>query len=235
MAHLHRFHIPEGFRAGVPCELPAGEAHHARRVVRLHAGDEVALFDGAGLEGEGRVAHIDKRSVRIEVDATARRDAPPARLTLAQACLNREAPMEELIHHGTALGVTRFAFFRGDHSERPPKRPDKWERWAVEACKQCGRPWLPEFAYHETLGDALRREASPCFFAEPGGSGAPSPVDAATLIVGPEGGLSEAELDLARRSGAQALSLGPHTLRSELAAIVGSTVLLGAMDALGPR
>ncbi|MFO7774637.1 MAG: RsmE family RNA methyltransferase, partial [Candidatus Hydrogenedentota bacterium] len=180
MAHLHRFHVPEGFAAGGLCQLPAGEAHHARRVVRVQAGDEVALFDGAGLEGEGRVARIDKHAVWIEVDAAVQREALPRRLTLAQACLNREDPMEELIRHGTALGVTRFAFFRGDHTERQPKRPDKWERWAVDACKQSGRPWLPAFTYHESLEEALRNVDAPLYLAQPGGSGAPSATDAAT-------------------------------------------------------
>lgn len=231
MAHLHRFYVPEGFAAGGLCQLPAGEAHHARRVVRVLAGDKVALFDGAGLEGEGWVARIDKHAIWIEVDAAVQREALPRRLTLAQACLNREDPMEELIRHGTALGVIWFAFFRGDHTERPPKRPDKWERWAVDACKQSGRPWLPVFTYHESLEEALRNVDAPLYLAQPGGSSAPSATDAATLIVGPEGGLSEAELDLARRMGADGLTLGPYTLRSELAALVGSTLVLQTMGA----
>ncbi|MFP4172985.1 MAG: RsmE family RNA methyltransferase [Candidatus Hydrogenedentota bacterium] len=231
MAHLHRFYVPEGFAAGGLCELPAGEAHHARRVVRVQAGDAVALFNGAGLEGKGRVAHIDKHAVRIEVHTAVQRETPPCRLTLAQACLNREDPMEELIRHGTALGVTRFAFFRGDHTARPPKRPDKWEPWAVDACKQSGQPWLPAFIYYESLEGALGHVDPPLYVAQPGGSGAPSATDAATLIVGPEGGLSEAELDLARTMGANAMTLGPYTLRSELAVIVGATLVLQAMGA----
>ncbi len=231
MAHLHRFYVPEGFAAGEACELPAAEAHHARRVVRVQAGDEVALFDGAGLEGEGWVARIDKHAVWIELHAVNQQEAPLRRLTLAQACLNREDPMEELIRHGTALGVTQFVFFRGDHTDRPPKRPDKWQRWAVDACKQSGRPWLPVFAYHESLEEALRHAEPPLYVAEPGGNEAVSATDAATLIVGPEGGLSDAELDQARGMGANPMTLGPHTLRSELAAIVGGTLLLQAMGA----
>lgn len=239
MSHVYRFYIDPAESTASPIRLDGTEAHHALHVIRVKGGDAVQCFDGQGTEVEGVVTGVERAAVTVEPTSVEQAPKPRIRLTLAQAWLHREKSVEELIKRGTELGVTRFAFFRGDHSERAPKPSDKWTKWAIESCKQCGRSWLPEFTVAETLAGVFGANDSPALIATQHKQ--PVPLrdavngDSATLIVGPEGDLSEDELALAEARGARPVSLGEATLRSEVAAAALVTLTLYEMGALGPR
>jgi len=240
MSHLHRFHVAPEALSAERIDLPAHEAHHALRVARVRVGDTVSLFDGTGGEVSGPVAKADRDGVAVSVET--RRQESPAQdgLTLAQAWLNREKSVERIILRGTELGVTRFVFFRGDHSERGPRRNDKWNRFAVEACKQCGRLFLPEFVLQDDLtaalgaveGDALLATIEPPHVPL---ASALAERNHALVAIGPEGDFSEAELAAAERAGAARVSLGEATLRSEIAAVTAVTLIQYERGQLGAR
>jgi len=225
MPHLHRFYIAPDTPETGEIILSRDEAHHALHVVRLREGELVALFDGRGRELLGRVARVAKREVAVTVAETRRVPRPAPAVTLAQAWLLREKAIEFIVLHGTEVGADRFTFFRGDRSEKPPHLNPRWERTVIEACKQCGRLWLPEFEVVDTLEEALAlasgdilvatadRPATPLSEVLSGGN--------ATLVVGPEGDFTDAELEMALQRGAYPVSLGDATLRSEVAALVG--------------
>ncbi len=230
MSHLHRFYLPTPAPADGVVALPQEEAHHALKVLRVRPGDAVVLFDGLGREWPGAVAAATRHDVQVSITEARLTQPPPWALTLCVAWLKREKALEFTVRHGTEMGVTRFLFWRARHSERSGPVDDKWRRLAIETCKQCGRPWLPEFAACNDLEAALNGtrgtvlaallERTPVPLAQAVGT------NEASLVVGPEGDFTPAERDLLEQRRVVPISLGPSTFRSEMAAVVGAAAMM---------
>lgn len=234
MAHLHRFYLPAAYEEGAQIPLPEAEAHHALRVARLRPGDELELFDGEGRAARAALEQSGKR----EAFASIMRVLPPQDrqplFTLLVAWLHKAAAMEEIIRRGTEIGVTRFAFFRAARSEQPPKLGPKLERIAVEACKQCGRNWLPEIvAVQDAAAEIAAHGGRACVAALRDDAVAMSSLELrpSLLAVGPEGDFTAEELDGLLAAGAAPVTLGDYVYRTEAAAILGATLLLQAAGA----
>ena len=243
MAHAYRFFVPSDMAVGAIVELPDGERHHALRVARVKVGEAVSLFDGSGREFFGAVTQVERRSVNVEIARVSEPDISPSRLTVILAALRTEKHTVTLIRRCTELGVSTFRFFKGEHSERPPKRIGKWEKAAIESCKQCGRLRVPAFAVHGDLEEALDASDAPILVATPDREATPirralGENHAVSVLVGPEGGLTPGEVDLAMAKGGLPISLGEYILRAEVAAAVATTLIqheLGALGPVGPR
>lgn len=239
MAHCHRFYVlPETLAVGAVA-LPPEEAHHALRVARVREGDAIALFDGQGREGQGLVQRMDKREAVVQIEEVRTTPRPSPALTLAQAWLHREKNLEFIVRHGTELGVATFVFFRAAHSESAPRIDPKWMRLAIEACKQCGRLWLPDFRVAGSLGEALEGATGDRLIAvmdtpTAGLSRCLSGGDA-MICVGPEGDFTAEEIREALAMNAQPVSLGETVFRSEMAAITVTTLIQYECGALGAR
>jgi 16S rRNA (uracil1498-N3)-methyltransferase len=216
--------------------LDGAEAHHALHVVRVRTGDAVTCFDGLGTEISGRVVNADRSSLTIDPEQVTHHPKPDIQLTLAQAWLHRDKAIEELVKRATELGVTAFIFFKGDHSERAPKPSDKWARWAIDSCKQCGRSWLPTFAIVDDIAAVVDGSA---IIATQHQTQVPLheavSAETSTLIVGPEGDFSDKELAVAESCNAKAVSLGDATYRSEVAATLLAALVLYEKGGVGPR
>jgi 16S rRNA (uracil1498-N3)-methyltransferase len=243
MSHLHRFYISPEADADREIVLSNEEAHHALHVVRLRPGERALLFDGCGREIEGVVSRVTHREVAIAPEQERRFPKPSTRVVIAQAWLLREKSVEHLIHHGTEIGVSEFRFFRARHSEKTPKLNPKWERCAIETCKQCCRTWLPTFKVADDLATVLGFSNGPILIATQ--SESPHPIAAAlesrkeaceiTLLVGPEGDFTQEEVEKAMELSARPISLGDATYRSEVAATLAASLILYELGALGPR
>ena len=238
MPHLHRFYHPAAPPLEGEVALSREEAHHAMRVLRVRPGDAVELFNGQGHAWFGAITALSRNEVRVSIEETWYTARSESRLTLAQAWLHREKLLDELIRHATVLGVDRILFFRADHSEKKPHIAEKWERLAVEACKQCGRLWLPETEVASSLAEALESVAGDqvVLASMEGPHQAIKTLQTdrpTTFVVGPEGDFSDAEVSQARNAGAIPISLGPYTLRSEMAASTGLTLLQHHLGHLG--
>lgn len=238
MPHVHRFYIDKTPGEADPIDLSGQEAHHALHVVRLKVGDGVEVFDGLGREWDCRVVETTRHGVRLEAVDCRQAVRGAARLTLYQAALHRDKAVEELVRHGTELGVAGFVFFPAHHSERGPRAGGKWRRTAIEACKQCSRAWLPEFDTAESLEDALARASGTLLVAtrELPAVAVAHAVSSPeiSLFVGPEGDFTEEELGAFVARGASAVSLGAATYRSEVAAVLASALVLYELGELGP-
>lgn len=219
--------------------LTGDEAHHAIRVVRVRAGDPVALFDGAGRVWPATVREAGKRDVLLDVGAPAVVPPPAPALCLALAWLHRPQPMEDLVRRGVELGVARFVFYRAARSQAAPRIPEKWRRLAIETCKQCGNAWLPRFETAPDLAAAL--DACPGAVLIATADADPVPLARAmenaasiTLVVGPEGDFSPDELSRALAAGARPISLGATTFRAEAAAEIALALVRYSSGGLGP-
>ncbi len=239
MAHLYRFFVPGGMAEGAVVELPDEERHHALRVARVKVGEVVSLFDGTGREYSGAVTYTERRAVGVKITHVSEPDASPTRLTIIAAALHKEKSTATLIRRCTELGVTTFRFFKAARSERLPKRSNKWEKAAIESCKQCGRLRLPLFEVHSSLQEAVDASDAPILVATPDHE--PIPIRkalggalAASVVVGPEGGLTPEEVHLAMASGALPISLGHSILRAEVAASMATALVQYELGALGP-
>jgi 16S rRNA (uracil1498-N3)-methyltransferase len=211
--------------------LPESVSSHLL-VVRARAGESIRLFDGAGRECEARLERVERRAITAQIGAAEAITREPAlRLELAVA-LPKGARAEWLFEHGTELGIARFrplVFARSQSGARDGRRA-RWERIVRAACEQCDRSHLPLVDDETELAALLRDRELPDarFAAVPGAVTALTPpgTRAALLLVGPEGGLTDAERAALAEAGFQACSLGALTLRTETAALVGAARLL---------
>lgn len=214
-------------------ELPEAQAHYIGRVLRLAAGDAVQLFDGSGDEFLGELLEAGKKRVRVELrERLAGQPESPLRVHLGQG-LSRGERMDWAIQKATELGVaaiTPILSERGEvrlKDERADKRMAHWRQVAISACEQCGRSLVPTIHPPIGLGDWLERVEAELKLvlhpvAEPLASH-PRPQSLAFLI-GPEGGLAEAEVARAKAHGFHAARLGPRVLRTETAPVVALSV-----------
>ena len=211
--------------------LQDDQAHHLQRVMRAKPGDETILFDGSGAEFVAQVQSLSRGKVSLRI--IERRDVNrecSVEITLAVA-LPKGDRQRWLIEKAVELGVARLVPLV---TARGVARPgdnvlERLRRAVVEASKQCGRNRLMEIAAAEPIETFL--SAAPTravrIVAHPGGSarvaeqiGALDQVKQALLVIGPEGGLSDAEIERSRQSGWQVVDLGPRILRVETAAVL---------------
>ena len=214
--------------AGDRAVLEGDEARHLTRVLRAKVGDTVSLFDGRGREWPARVAAIGRD--RVELDAGQPTVDPlpaciPVTLAVALPKGDRQKWMVEKLAELGAARLIPLETTRGV-AEATASAQARLERGVIEACKQCGRNTLMEIAAGRPL-DRLLAEVpvGACVvIAHPGGKPLSADIVPSTAmeiigLVGPEGGFTDEELCIADRAGVIRISLGPHILRVETAAI----------------
>jgi len=217
--------------------LAEDEAHHLAQVLRLRAGDDVAVFDGAGREFRARVEAItrDGASLRL-IEEQAPAPEPFVRVTLAQAALKGEK-MDDVVRDATMMGVASIEPLVTEHTAAPLKAgraPERWRRIAVASAKQCRRAVVPRVGEGTAFAEWIARDRSivRVVLVEPSAEldGAPlasiaDRPESATILIGPEGGWSAGELASAIASGYVPITLGRRTLRADAMPIVALGVL----------
>jgi 16S rRNA (uracil1498-N3)-methyltransferase len=228
---LSRIHVPGPLRAGEALTLPDASAHYAARVLRLRPGDAVVLFDGGGGEYAATVDSVGRRAVRLQIgEHLVLERESPTRLSLALG-ISRGERMDYAVQKAVELGVqhivplvTERCAVRLDE-RRAENRCGHWRKVMISACEQCGRNRIPEIDPVTEYGSWLTRgrEGLGLVFGPeadtPLARLAPKPDTPITALIGPEGGLSDHELERARRAGFTAVRLGPRVLRTETAAV----------------
>lgn len=210
------------------CLVPEDVARHAR-VTRLGPGEPVELLDLRGAVAIGRFLGWRGTGCAVEVETVVHeRGEPPAPLVLGLAILHTDA-FAWAVEKATELGVTAVVpvLTTRVQGRRHEARVERWQRVADAAVAQCGRSRAPRLEAPEPLLAFLRRPASLRLVAEPGSRGFRDVVvdqAGAAVLVGPEGGLLEAEVCAAQDAGFGCLPLGPRTLRAETAAVVALTL-----------
>lgn len=199
-------------------ELDERDAHHLLRVLRLRDGAVVTVTDGAGRWRQGR---LEARRVVPDGDVVCESAARAVTVAVAPPKGDR---LDWLVQKCTEVGVTQVVLVEAERSvvrwdgERAAKHLDRLRRVAGEAAMQSRRVWLPEVTGPVPAAEVLTVAA----VAEPGGRPV-GPADTC-IAIGPEGGWAPAEVALA----ADLVSLGPHVLRVETAAVVAATLMVAA-------
>jgi 16S rRNA (uracil1498-N3)-methyltransferase len=221
-----------------------GEAyHHLFHAARAAVGDPLRLVDGLGRAREGEVTRVDRRRAVVRLGAEAPALEPRLRLELLVAP-PRPSRASWLVEKGTELGVSAFRFLECERSARPLDRQalDRLRRVARAAVEQCGRSRLPEVTGGHRLEPALAPGGHDVVFVlDPGapvalGEQAAGFTGSALVVVGPEGGFTPGELELAARLGATPMRLVESVLRLETAALAAAAwALLQPQTGAAPR
>jgi 16S rRNA (uracil1498-N3)-methyltransferase len=233
---LNRVHVEVPVGGLVQLDLQGTAANHVARVLRLRVGDPLILFDDAGGEYTATVISLARHTVRVSVGEylTTNRESP-LHVTLAQG-ISRGERMDVVVQKATELGVKRIVPVLAARTvvrlndAQAANRLRRWRAIAVAACEQCGRNSLPEVTAPMTLQqflvsqlpDGLRLMLRPDGGLKVRDLPASSAV---TVLIGPEGGLSDAEQSAALAAQFQGLSLGPRILRTETAALAALAVI----------
>ena len=248
---MPRFYIPSIAWNPDRLALDVAESHHAFDVLRMTAGDRATVFDGEGHEAEVELLKPGKSGTELRKISLGKSAPLPCRITLAQA-VPKGKNMELIIEKATELGVGAIAplmsertVVRGSEEDHVRKQ-SKWQRTAVEACKQCGQNFLPRVAQPCTpraffernerfdlmLIGSLQGDARPLkqVMAE---FGAKRP-KSVLILIGPEGDFTPAEVALAKSNGCRPVTLGPIILRTETAAIYCVSVLNHELQSAAP-
>ncbi len=229
-----RIHTGQPLHAQGRFELEPGPSQHLSRALRMQAGDALVLFDGHGGEYPAQIAEVGKRAVTVTTGGHVSREAESPLAIRLGIALSRGERMDFVVQKATELGVAIICPLFTERTEvklkgeREEKKLGHWRQVAISACEQCGRNRIPEVTATDTLqawlaaSDAevrlvLHHRADPL----PLDSARPATLD---LLIGPEGGLSAAEIALAEAAGFTSLALGPRILRTETAPLTAIAI-----------
>lgn len=234
---MPRFYCPQPLAVGLLIDLPEAVAHHVH-VVRLAPGESITLFNGEGGEYTAVLQTVEKRRASAEIKAHTARDAElPYAVTVAQA-LPEASKMDWIIEKAVELGAAAIqplaarrcvVKLSGDRAE---KKLAHWQGVIVSASEQSGRNRLAQLAPVDEFKDWIAQQdlhrrviLTPRASQSLADWARHQPPQALTIMVGPEGGFSEDEENLAVAQGALPLSMGPRILRTETAALAALAAL----------
>ncbi|HDZ16517.1 hypothetical protein LCGC14_0818690 [marine sediment metagenome] len=215
--------------------LPEEVHRHAVQVLRLKSGARISLFDGQGQEFMVELIQVEKRqsSVRL-IEPVAVDNESPLSITLLQG-ISRGERMDFAIQKAVELGVKRIVPVVTErcsvqlNGERAQKRLKHWQGIIISACEQSGRAWLPELSPVTDLPSLLEQHDDEMKLTlAPSSVQQFSTLQAAkslSLLIGPEGGLSDQEEQLANNNGFTSVQFGPRILRTETAALAALSVV----------
>jgi 16S rRNA (uracil1498-N3)-methyltransferase len=227
-----------GVRTGDQVVLEGDEAHHAVAVRRMRVGERLVLTDGRGTTAHGKVAETGKRRLAVSVDDVRVVPEPQPSVVVVQA-LAKGDRAELAVEVLTEVGVARIVPWAAARSvsvwrgERADKGVARWRTTAHEAAKQARRSWFPDVAALATTTEITRLvgEADLAVVLHEQASGTLPGVHVPAggrvlLVVGPEGGLDDAEVAAFAEAGARVVRLGVEVLRTSTAGVAAVSALL---------
>lgn len=233
---ISRIHCDLPLQADSGLTLEGDSAHYLGTVLRVKPGQVVALFNSRDGEFRAIVTGLGKRQVELQLEEAVACHADPHRPIHLAVGLSRGERMDYLVQKATEIGVSSITPLFTERCEvrldekRTDKRVAHWQKVAIAASEQCGRCQIP--AVVAPLGFEPWLATQPAglrlVMDHRRGGTLPASLDPSQAIVvlsGPEGGLSDTELDLAAAAGFQSLTLGPRVLRAETAPVVALSIL----------
>ena len=232
-----RIYCPVPLSIGSQVDLPPPALNHVVKVLRLKPGAALTLFNGAAGEFQGVLTAVTRSTATVSLHAyTPRETESPLPVLLVQG-ISRGERMDYTLQKAVELGVSTLLPVLTERSvvkleqERRRHRIQHWQGVIASACEQCGRNRLPLLLEPVSLAEGLRSTALQGLklvldpLAKPTLSTINPPPAAVSLLVGPEGGLSPAEIVMAEAAGFTAVRLGPRVLRTETAGLAALTAV----------
>lgn len=223
---IDRYFSEASLDHGASISLEGQEFHHLVNVTRLRIGEEAEIVDGKGTLAHAKLESIHKKEAFLTIQHVEKVTKPVSEIILAQAIprLNR---LDTIMEKATELGATQFWLFPGELSERKSLTEHQLERLqtiTISALKQCGRLWLPELHVKPALKE-WSKLPYPSFFGDVSPNASPlaqaiKPSGDCLIVIGPESGLNDAELDMLRALGFCGVKLCDAILRTDTAAIL---------------
>lgn len=231
-----RIYEPGPLSSHALLDLSEDGANHIGRVLRMQAGQELVLFDGRGGQYPATIQAVGKKQVQVQLGELDPVEVEsPLAIHFGQV-ISRGDKMEFTIQKSVELGVTVITPLFSErcgvklNGERLDKKLEQWQKIAISACEQCGRNRIPEIrpalelaAWLAEPTEELKLNLHPR--APYSINTLPEPSHGIRLLIGPEGGLSAAEIELAREHGFADMLLGPRVLRTETAGLTAITAL----------
>jgi len=216
------------FKVGDKISLEKNNEHHLIKVLRFPIGNTITLFNGDGFDYQAIVISTKKTYI-VEVLSQQKNESESSLdLTLAQGIAKGEK-MDFLIQKAVELGVSRIIPMQTEHcvvrlkAEKVAKRINHWQKIANHACGQSGRSVIVDISLPQTLTELLNKPNHNGFVLYHRATENLQTMEKpskATILIGPEGGLSDAEIKQATNAGFQPLLLGKRILRTETASLV---------------
>ncbi|MGB1299353.1 MAG: 16S rRNA (uracil(1498)-N(3))-methyltransferase [Psychrobium sp.] len=239
-----RIYHPQPLKCGETIQLEADAANHVGRVLRLNVDAPIILFNGEGGEYQATLVESGKKKVSVLVgEFSDKCIESPLKIHLGQG-ISRGDKMELTIQKAVELGVTEITPLFTERcgvklsGERLEKKLNQWRKIVISACEQCARNTLPiihepksfeAWASEET--QELKLNLHPR--ASHGINGLAEPSDGVRLVIGPEGGLSDVEIEFASERGFEEILIGPRVLRTETAGLTVISALQTRFGDLG--
>ncbi|ENX21970.1 hypothetical protein F892_01210 [Acinetobacter vivianii] len=232
---MNRFYIETELNTGNTVELTESVFHHWVRVLRAKEQEQAIFFNGKGGEYVVTLTQINKKNAFVSVDQFDAADrTAPFKVTLGQV-MSKGDRMDYAIQKATELGVTTIQLLTSERCEmrlkydRDQKKLDHWQSVAIAACEQCGMNRVPEILAPISLTDWVESDLPESRFVlapnkDQNNVLLNSSPDLA-LLIGPEGGLSEAEINIANQNNFRNWCIGDRVLRTETAPVVALSIL----------
>lgn len=227
---------PVELTSGARIELDEHAAHHLAHVLRIKPGASLVVFNGDGSEYQAQVLSVGKRNVAVEIGVRSQPVRESNLATILAQGVSRGERMDYTLQKAVELGVSRIVPLLTEHTlvnvsgERRERRMQHWQSIVISACEQCGRNVVPKLDTPREYGAWLNEVPDGLKLVlhqdgEKSLSQLPPPSGPITLLVGPEGGLSDAEVAHAQAVGFTVLRLGPRILRTETAGVAALAAL----------
>jgi 16S rRNA (uracil1498-N3)-methyltransferase len=231
-----RIYQVDDFNLGQPIALSDDAFGHVVRVLRLKLDDEITLFNGSGNDYQVKLTSVTKKHAMVDViSQSGVTNESPLNIHLGQG-ISRGDRMDFTLQKSVELGVNTITPLFTErcgvklNSERLEKKRQQWQKIVISACEQSGRSVVPKVLQPIALNEWLQQPTTALKInlhprAQHSIMGLPMTANRARLLIGPEGGLSDAEIEQASTAGYTDVLLGPRVLRTETAALTAITAL----------
>ncbi len=230
----HRFYSSQTFVVGKTVELLKPASHHCLQVLRYQINDPIIVFNGDGNDYLGHIADIKGKNAIVKIDQLQTlSNESPLKIHLYQS-LAKGDKMEWVIQKSVELGVSQITPIISERSnvkldeKRQQKKLAQWQGIIQSACEQCGRAVLPQLNSMININQISNTDNTQLIYLEPKSNLSINSLNKSTqsvkLFIGPEGGLSDHDIQTLKAIGAHGVNLGKRILRTETAAIATQSI-----------
>ena len=247
---MHKFFVAKENIYDEVAKITGDDVKHIYKVLRLTEGDVININDGQGTEYLGEILEINKNQVNVNLkEKVELNNESQINISLYQG-LPKSAKMDLIVQKTTELGVktitpiiTERVIVKNELGEF--KKTDRWRRIALEACKQSKRSVIPEvntpIEFEELLTELKAMDLIVVPYENQAGFGIKNMIRVIdkekirniAIIIGPEGGFENKEIDILKELGAYIVTLGPRILRTETAGFVTTSILMYELSDMG--